>query len=413
MTQIEYKQIDDDQKELFNDYMRYAFSPVDGVTEYDPEEIRRPVGHKRGLFPKSGGDPVSICRHYWLDVSIRGEYYPAAGLTSVITPPEHRRNGYISRILEESLTEYHEKGRHLSLLWPFDYGFYNGFGWETANERRCYEGPMAALRFASDSFDESGSYRRVDFDDLATLESVYEMHTAEHSLAIDRDADWWYHRVGKTRGIGGGQDKKPFVYAWFRDGVPRGYLVYTFEQGEESRNGRAGTMDVHEYRYVDKEALMALLAFCYNHDSQADRFRIVGPDISVLYDMFTSPDDITCRLQTGPMARIVDVAKLLSELSYPERDTQLTIEVADEFCQWNDGVFSLSVSATGATCEQTSSDTVPEVELSIEALTQLVVGHRSAYELYQSSRLTTDSDMVLDVLDGLFPSTTAYLPHRF
>lgn len=399
---IEYRPLDDTDTELVYEYMQYGFRPQNGPVAFDPDDIRKPIGDRRGLYDDeiSESDPVAICRHYWFDLSVRGQSHPGAGLTSVITPPEYRRNGYISRILSETLAEYHDRGRHFSILRPFDYGFYRSFGWETANEVRLYECPTGSLAFAAEGLEGAGSYRQLDVDSFDTLAPVYESYSSNYSLTIERDAEWWRHRVCYSR------DSTPYVYAWFKDGEPRAYLVYSFTGDYHGR-----MMSVREFAYTDHEALLAVLAFCHNHDSQAETVEFHAADDSVFRDLLVSPDETECTLKTGPMVRVVDVEATLSALSYPEVTEEIVVSVADDLATWNDDRFKLSVASGTARCEPTAED--PIAHLDIAALSQLTVGHRSATDLARAGRLDVTTEAAIDALDRLFPTTKVYIRDRF
>jgi len=399
---LEYKPIDEDETELFYEYMQYGFRPQNGPVEFDPGDIRRPVGQRRGLYDDStpGSEPVSICRHYWFDVSVRGNTHPAAGLTSVITPPEHRRNGHVSRILSEALVECDREDRQFSILRPFDYGFYRSFGWETANEVRNYECPVGALSFAADRLGAAGEYRQLGLDSFEVVSPVYEAFSSNYSLTIERDAEWWRHRVCYSR------DADPYVYAWYRDGEPQAYLVFRFTGDYHSR-----TMKIREFAYTDTEALTAVLAFCYNHDSQADTVEFHAPDDSVFRDLLAAPDEVECSLSTGPMVRVVDVESALSALSYPAVDGKVVVTVTDGLAAWNDGSFRLSVTSGEGACEPTDAE--PDATLDVAALSQLAVGHRSATDLQRADRIEPASGDAVATLDRLFPTTPVYMRDRF
>jgi len=413
MSNIEYKPIRDDHHKLFARYMQYAFRPVDGDISNNYENKRQPEGNKRGLYDEAMDQPVSVCRHYWLRAKIRQKSHPVAGLTSVIAPPEHRNNGYIPRLISESLQEYKERNRHYALLWPFKYKFYKSFGWENAGDRRIYTGSIDYLSFAKERFENVGYYKKIEPKDLDKLNDIYEQHSSEHSLVIDRNAEWWRHRVCRTRGTGGIRDARPFVYAWYRGNKLRAYVIYTFEQGENELNHRAGTLNVHEIRYDSVKSLLAILSFCYNHSSQADKFKFTVPNDTVLDDLLTEPDNIECKLLTGPMVRLVDVTQSLSNLAYPDINKNITIEVTDDFADWNNDKFTLEIENGHPECYCDPNKSKVDVRIDIGALSQLTVGYRSAVELIKSDRMVLDSELSVSEISTIFPKKTIYLNHRF
>jgi predicted acetyltransferase len=396
-----YRTFPDDQDELFYEYMQYGFSPEDGPAEYDAADRRYPVGDRRGLYRshERAEDPLSVCRHYWLDATVRGSVHPIAGLTSVITPPEHRRDGYVTELLEEVLREYRERDRHFTVLWPFDYGFYRSFGWETVSNKRVYSGDLDALAFAAAEA-PPGRYRRLSTDDFASVEPVYDAFSSDYSFTLVRDAEWWRTRVCRAR------DTEPFVYVWEREGDPEAYLVYTFEDDADGR-----TLSVREVGYTGVDGLLAALAFCYNHDSQAERFELTVPDDTVVQDLLTQPNELDCALHTRPMARLVDVTAALEGMRYPLVDESVTVAVADDLAPWNDDTFELSVVDGDGTCQPT--DEPSAVELDVATLTQLVTGYRTAGELARADRIEATDPTAVRALDRLFPATTTFFNDGF
>ncbi|WP_207588703.1 GNAT family N-acetyltransferase [Halomontanus rarus] len=444
----DYRPLPDEQRDVFHEYVSYAFAPTDGPTEYDPEEEseRAKLGSRRGLYPEgetadtdtdTGAKselkrPLSVCRHHWFDARVRGDFHAAPGLSAVATPPENRRGGFVRELLRRSLEEYRERDARFSLLWPFEYGFYRQYGWDTSNKRTVYECDPETLAFTAG--ERKGSFSRIEADDYESLVPVYETHASEYALSLARDGEWWRHRVFSS------WETDPFVYAWERDGEVRGYLTYTIEEEREAggENGRdEPTMDVDELAFVDHEAYLALLSFCYNHDSQVGRVRLPAPEESRLLDLVGDPAGVDCTVEPGPMVRIVDVAETLSALSYSGLERlesfepfeagdrlRVTLAVEDPLVEWNDGVFGLSVSpengigedSDGAmTCERepATPSADPDATIDIGALSQLAVGYRSAKTLERAGRLAVSGERVTETLAALFPSTPVYLREFF
>ncbi|MFC6717797.1 enhanced intracellular survival protein Eis [Natrialbaceae archaeon GCM10025810] len=414
----DYRPLEDDPA-AFHEYRSYAFSPGDGPVAYDPNEHetrRTRLGERRGLYVEADDVPRCVCRHYWLEARVRGEDHPAAGLASVATPPEYRRRGYVARLLERSLEEYRERGSLVSILWPFGYAFYRRYGWETANRLAIHECDPSVLSFAREEYDrEDGRFRRLEARDFSTLEAAYVAHRDRYAISLERDEAWWRHRIFDGHGTA------PFVYAYERDGDVRGYLVYEIEDrsGDETRRGR--TMAVSELVAVDHDALLALLAFCADHDPQVERVRFRVPEDLPIRETVRDPDEVETALETGPMVRLVDAAETLSALSYPPMDANLTLAVEDPLVEWNDATFELSVADGRATCERlvglgdADPDTSASVDarLDVAALSQLVVGARTASDLERTGRLETHGPETTSTLETLFPEAAVYLGHHF
>jgi predicted acetyltransferase len=399
---VEYRPVSDDS-ETFHEYRSYAFRPETGVPAYDPDEHAGPRdtrGARRGIYADGDEVPRTTCRHYWLESRIRGDGHPTAGLASVATPPEHRRKGYVHELLAQSLAEYRDRGDRFSILWPFQYRFYRRYGWDTANRIVHHGFDPEIMSFARDAAD-AGAFRPLDPDEYDAIEPVYD--AASDGLTTERDEWWWRHRIFA------GHDVDPYVYAYERDGEAAGYLVYTIRGSEDDR-----VLDVSELAAVDVDALLALLAFCADHDSQVERVECRVSETVPVRELARAPDEIETTVENGPMVRVVDVEATLSALSVPEGDAALTIAVEDPLVEWNDGVFDLEAADGSLSCERTTSfDDGPDATVDIGALSQLVVGARSAATLGRIGRLEPTDPEPVTTLEALFPERDVYLGHHF
>ena len=404
---VVYRALDEDQRSSFSEYTSYAFSPESGPGKYELDEDdfgRMEMGSLRGVFDEgepSDTDPLCVCRHYWLEAVVRGEWHPTAGLAAIATPPEHRRSGYVAGLLSASLEEYCSRGERFALLWPFRYRFYRRFGWETCAHHYSYQCDPSALSFARAIINDKGTFRQLEANDYGLIEPVYGAYADRYSLSLGRDEDWWRHRIFSTWGT------DPYAYVWEREGVPRGYLFYSIQGDWGDR-----TFQVHDLAFHDHEALMALLAFCSNHDSQAEKVQFELPTDVEIIDLSNDPEKFECELGAGVMARIVNVTPTLEALDYPAVDEEVTLSVEDSLADWNNETFRLVVHDGEATCEALSSGTDADLTLDIATLTQLVVGFHSVWDLYRQNRLHA-SVTVVEALDRLFPRESAYLGTRF
>ncbi|WP_436343309.1 GNAT family N-acetyltransferase [Natronorubrum sp. FCH18a] len=407
---VDYRPIPD-ERDVFHEYRSYAFRPESGVPAYDPDEHEGPrgsLGSRRGLYATEAADdanPRCVCRHYWLESRVRGDTHRTAGLASVATPPEYRRRGHVRQLLAHSLAEYRDHDVRFSVLWPFRYRFYRQYGWDTTNRVVTHECEPAALSFATEAMDTVGAdrtaFRRLEADDYDRIEAAYETHLERYGLALERDETWWRHRV-----FAGG-DRDPFVYAYERDGRVEGYLVYTIDGEMGDR-----TLSVSELVVTDHDALLALLSFCHDHDSQVQRVRLRVPEDVPVREIARDPDEIDTEVTDGPMVRIVDVGETLSHLSYPDREANLTIAVEDSLTDWNDGTFRLEVADGRGECNPVTADE-SDIRLGIGALSQLVVGAQSATDLERTGRLEATDSTAVEALSTLFPEVETYHGDRY
>lgn len=399
---IEYRPIPSDRADEQRALTGYAFNAQSGP--YDPEEgvdertrRRWDFGEDRGLF--ADDDLLVCCTHIEFAASLRGRSIPLAGLSAVASPPEHRRQGLVGRLVADSLAEYRDRGWPLAALYPFDEAFYARYGWETGCRYQRVTVEPEALSVVDGA--DGGSMERVRPDDYERLEPVYEAWLDDVTLATRRSEAWWRYRLFE------GRDAERYCYAWVEDGEPRGYLLYRI------RDGASGPrLVIREFAAADGEAYRHLLRFCYNHDSQVAEVVLYGYEQDRLIDVVRDRDAIEVTEAAGAMVRIVDVPAALEAAPYPGVDAAVaSLAVADEHAPWNDATFELRVRDGTATVEETAAE--PDVSLDVGTLSQLLVGYRSVERARAAGDLDLHEPAAAETLTALFPETTVFLPDQF
>ena len=407
----EYGPVPDDRTDAYRDAINYAFRLGEGPLGEDDDleaHLYPELGDRRAVFDDDALH--CVCRHYVFPTALRGDRHELAGLTVVASPPESRRDGHFSTLIDGSLREYRERGLALSALWPFDYTLYRHFGWAVVNRYAWYACSPDALAFADEDERRGGSFRPLTPEDWPAMASVLEGHLDRYglTLSLERSAAWWRQRTFERHG------EKRYVYGWERDGELRGYLVYGAAGGE----GEA-ELTVHELLFVDHEALVNLLRFLAYHGSQAEAIRIRDRVDAPLLDVVPDPTALECTVHPGPMLRVVDVAPALEALVSPAAgrtgsgalEGRVVLEVDDRTAPWNDGRFALAVADGMVRCDRT--DEAPDARLEAPALAQLCAGFRSAGDLERAGELTLEDDGARRRLDTWLPPTTPFLREYF
>ena len=397
MASAQFRCLSPEEHDAFQRVLDYAFSAEDG-----PQQSEKSSPTDDGLGRRFGvvadGTVRSACKHYEFTVSLRDEWVPLAGLATLATRPEYRRQGDGRRLVEGSLREW--RGEFpLAALWPFDYGYYEQFGWAMATKLATYTCPPEALAFGRDA---PGTLRRVGPDDWADLRAVDEAYSDDRDLVVRRDEQWWRQRIFRTIG---GEDR--YVYALDRDGQTQGYVAYTVGSDDDTSR-----LVSYYSGFTDRDAYRGLLGYLSNHDSQVDEVRLYRNAGSSLLDAVPDPGAVDCEIHSGAMLRIVDVVDALEVVSYPDDCTEtVTLDVSDDTAEWNDEQFELSVSGGRGGCSRVSdshadAEADSDVALDIGTLTKLLVGFHSVAEARRFGDLRVESDAVADRLSALFPPRT-------
>ncbi len=96
---------------------------------------------------------------------------------------------------------------------------------------------------------------------------------------------------------------------------------------------------------------------------------------------------------------MIDVRAALEARQY-DCTGALRLQVTDDFCPWNDGVYVLEAEQGGATC--TFSDGEPDLYLSAADLAAIYLGGTSFSTLSRAGRVESDSMSALDLADRMF-----------
>lgn len=406
MGDLDYRPFPEERGDEFSAFMRYAFSPEEGP--YDPEaddDDREYLAEFRGLF--DGEEPVAVCGHHDFSLRIRGRDRDAAGLSAVASPPEHRRQGHIERLLRESLTEYRDDSVRFSVLWPFEHPFYRRYGWATVNRYRWVKTPPEQLAFAAEASDEgdgAGEFRRLDEDDYDAAADLLAATAERYDFTLARTEPWWREYTLR------GWKTDPYVYGFERDGDLRALLSYTFEERDDG-DGRA--MVVSDAAVADPAAWDPVFRFCRDHDSQVERVRLRLPaDVSLL-DRVDDPREVTEEVRAGPMFRLVDVPAALTALDPdPGLETAFTLAVDDPLVDWHERPVRVAVADGAVDAERVdpagSGSVDADVSAGIGALSQLYAGYRGVDDLRTHAAL----DLSNDAVEGLAADLAALFPPR-
>ncbi|WP_415379172.1 enhanced intracellular survival protein Eis [Halosimplex sp. TS25] len=379
----------------------HSFHPERGPQEYDETTECDRISDPYGAF--DGEELVSVCTHYDLTANLRGEWTPLAGLASVATPPERRRQGYAEALVDDALARW--RGEFpLAALWAFSPPYYRQYGWATANRYVKYTCPLDQLSFARGSVE--GRARPATAEEWADLRAVNEAFADERSLVLRReDEQWWRDRL-----LSADEDDRPWACVWERDGEVVGYVVYEFGEGSKFADGRVSVEDV---AYADHEALQGLLGFLAEYDSQADEVVLSGDSSADLLDLVPDSTTVDSRVMAGPMVRVVDVADALEACPYPADATgDLVLDVTDGTADWNDDRVRFEVANGEGTCSS-STGGEPDVTVDIGTLSQLVVGYHDVTAARRLGDLSVADEATADTLSTLFPPERVFLRTYF
>jgi len=398
---VVYRKLKEEEQELYYRMSYYAFRLHEGEKEFKKDDYWKTIGEIKGLFDNQ--KLVTCYVLYNFDCRLRGNWFKTGGLGDVVSPPENRRKGYIGKMLTSAIEDMRDQGMALSALWPFSYSFYRKYGWEQATAFRSYKLEPDNLKF-TDKY-PSGDFRKVGLDEWQLLNDVFQKAYRKYELEIKRNQEWWQERVLKM-----GKQQR-YIYLWEKDGEARGYIVYSVKKTSENLWERELVVD--ELMTLDFEAYRQLLRFLYYHDSQLQEIIIPAPLNDPLIKLIPDPRIKENKYIPGAMFRIIDLKKLLDNLTYPDIKKKITLNVNDKQAPWNNGNFLLEVENGKGNLTRLGSATQADFSININYLVTIITGFTSPSEAYYLKYLQGQDEEKLQDLELLFPVRESYFKERF
>ena len=312
-----------------------------------------------------------------LEIYMGGRKLKMGGVAGVATYPEYRRSGYVKQLLLHSLVTMREQGMTLSMLHPFSVSFYRKYGWELFTDRH-----KAIIRKDNLIMQERvyGHIRRLTKEtDNGDPAAIYEAFAGRFSGMLVRSEEWWLESVF--------DDMQAAVYYDVMN-RPAGYMLYEVKDNK---------MRVEEFVPLHGEARTGLWNFICQHDSMIEQAELTTYPGDPLFFTLNEP---RIKAETKPyfMARIVDAIPFLKQYPFRwESGAEVHLEISDPFAEWNNVTVSIGESQI-----KESDGGREALKISIQALSALLFGYRTAEELADIGAVTGPTEQ-LESLKKLLP----------
>lgn len=293
----------------------------------------------RGLYVD--GALVAQLRLYPYQIMTGSGTLACGGIGNLATPVEYRRRGYSAELLRCACLELRERGTMLALVFPAQRAFFQRFGWATAIERKVYYG--APGRYAHVRRSADGAFTEVGTEAVAALQQVYSGALRGRFGPLIRDEEHWTRQLLQD---GNGTPRQAYLWRG-AGGSPRAYLIASFEQPQPGRN----LLRIREAVALDPLARSQIFVLLADFASQCAEVVLPTPadaPVSVLL-----PEPPRCEVEPTAMLRLTDVAGALAAFRYPQDVSgRVTVEVADDWLDQNQGLFELTVEAGQGSCRR-------------------------------------------------------------
>jgi predicted acetyltransferase len=275
------------------------------------------------------------------ELTIPGGVTPAAGVTIVGVHPTHRRQGILRRMMRLQLDAIHERGEPLAILWASEGSIYQRFGYGLSSLRMGIDLERSRSAFRQPHI-PAGAVRFVEVDEAKRVfPPIHDAVRPARPGFFARTPAYWDAEVFPDpehwrRGAGAA-----FHAVHVVAGEPDGYVRYRVRDKWDNVGPNSAVIVV-ELMATNPAAHLDLWRFLLDIDLMArtEAWNLAVDDPILLN--IAEPRRLRADIGDALWTRIVDVAPALAARRYAT-DGRLVIEVADEFCEWNDGIWELAV----------------------------------------------------------------------
>jgi predicted acetyltransferase len=310
----------------------------------------------RLLAAEESGEMVGVGGSFSFQMTVPGGEIATAGLTVVGVLPTHRRRGVLGSLMKAHIEDARARRESVSILWASEEIIYQRFGYGLASTSMRMEVDRGHGQFRNDP-GPSGRTRLLDENEaLKVLPDIYDRVRESTPGMLARSSKWWqYHRLWDPKSDREGAS--PFFrVVWESEGQAEAYALYRVKESWDELTGlNDSTLWVWEAASTSPEAHRELWRYVFSVDliKTVTAFFLAADDPLPL--MVLEPRRLRQRQADAVWLRVIDVGAALEERGYAA-DGELTFELTDAFCPWNEGRWTLTASGgTGRVVEASGS----------------------------------------------------------
>ncbi|MHA2025111.1 MAG: GNAT family N-acetyltransferase [Candidatus Thorarchaeota archaeon] len=327
---------------------------------------------------------------------IRGKSVPFSAVWGVATLPQHRRRGLIRKLMIESFKSMREKDISLSILAPFYKTYYENFGYSLAENRVKHEFPRNLLRLVKGNPEITN--RELFDENEAKVTQDMQAHMARFGSRN-------FHTISShERMIKGGH-----FHLFERNSEPVGIVKFHFEKVKDE----VQDLSIYATAYTSDEVFPSIMELAGHYATNTRTVKwYCDPQVPVRYYMDDLQNWNTIDW-SGMMMRIVDFEMYCATISVPSSAMEsITVQLEDELCPWNEGIYKLTPNAGMLEVEQLDDSLEPDVYLNPHSLSEVIGGLTPAITLHGLGKLDCSQDIARK-LEAIFPADSFVSYQRF
>jgi predicted acetyltransferase len=335
---------------------------------------------------------------YDFAMNFLGVRIPVGGVGQVAVDLVHKKEHVAKEMMRYFLQHYRQRRTPLVALYPFRPDFYRRMGFGYGSKMNQYRVRPASLPLGP----SKAHVRCLSEDDKEMLKDCYQRFATRTHGMMDKTER-------EVQRLFGNPEHR--IVGYEKDGQVRGYLVFTFDQGEDFI-----TNDIHvrEFIYESQEALSELLTFLHTQDDQIRHVYIRTQDED-FHHLLRDPrlvgggliPDVyheTNAQGVGLMYRVVDVPGILDlqrERNFGGQSCTLKLTVDDSFLPENAGSTLLHFEGGYVKRLEDGRHDV-EVRLDIAEFSSLLVGTVDFGSLCRYGLADISSPTYVEIVNGIF-----------
>ncbi len=348
-----------------------------------------------------GGKLVSALFLVDYDIKLRGNKFRMAGVEGVTTLPGFRGKGFSKEIFTHIFKVMNERQQYLSVLFPTSHYLYERRGYGIADEQVFYQFDLSNIRkktFPQHSF--------IPVKNFTTgIKQFYNECTRKFDFIALRDEFSWKLKAEQADFYFESKDVN-------EDTV--GYCLLKFLKAHYLFKDPSNTIHIVEAFWKDRTTKHALFQdFLPSFSDQRKYGSVVLPLDENFIAMVYNPILPTRTIKVSSRIRVINVKKVLKQLSYSVSSFSISIKVSDPYCDWNNKTFNLYKNETQINVEETEHiDGQVDLVIDIVAFAELIVGSKSIQDLSEFPGCLVNSGS-LELLQELFPKQKNYFRDFF
>ena len=331
-----------------------------------------------------------------------GSAVALAGVSTVGTQPEHRRQGLLRRIQTQAFADMRDRGQSLAAHWASQAAIYQRYGYAMTTVLRSYQVDTTDIGFHDGDWGSGHVERLPVVDAFDVIKSTYIRFVKNRICYLHRSKALWLQNAMEEI-----EEQGP-VHAgvhFDEGGYGDCYVIYTLRANKVDHATRGQEIIVRDMAWLSMDSYRSMWEWLKRHDLVGRvSYRTAAIDDPAV-ELFAEPRLLHSVDHEGLWLRVVDAERALKDRAY-SNDGEVTIRLTDDsLTPWNNRTIKLEASTEGA---QVSSSESTDLTMSAKALASLYSGFRSARQL-RAWGLVEGGDDAVATADRLF--ATSHAPH--